>query len=170
MTAPRATVSSGCCEMSGSREKISATSRRTRGMRVLPPTRTTALRSAGFSFASLSAMRQWPRVRSMMRRATCSNSARVTVLTKLSAPRRKGICTATSSCDESACLASMAASCSRARASGLHSPPACAANQPARARSMSSPPSAVSPCVASTWKMPSFISRMEMSNVPPPRS
>src|SRR5256885_2220416 len=37
-------------------------------------------------------------------------------------------------------------------------------------RSMSSPPRCVSPLVASTWNTPSSTRRMEMSNVPPPKS
>ena len=37
-------------------------------------------------------------------------------------------------------------------------------------RSMSSPPRCVSPLVASTWNTPSSTFRIEMSNVPPPRS
>jgi len=39
-----------------------------------------------------------------------------------------------------------------------------------RRRSISSPPRCVSPLVASTWKTPSSTRRIEMSNVPPPRS
>ena len=39
-----------------------------------------------------------------------------------------------------------------------------------RSRSMSSPPRCVSPLVDRTWKTPSSTRRMEMSNVPPPKS
>ena len=47
------------CEVSGSLPKISATSARTSGIRVAPPTRITASNSPGASFASAKARRQW---------------------------------------------------------------------------------------------------------------
>ena len=77
IVAPSAIASSGCCEMSGSREKSSATARRTAGIRVLPPTSTTAFRSSGFSAASAIACLQCRSVRPIHGAASFSKSSRV---------------------------------------------------------------------------------------------
>ena len=90
IVAPRAIASSGCCETSGSREKSSATARRTAGIRVLPPTTTTALRSSGLSAASASAWRQSRKVLPIHGAASFSNSTRVIGSSTLRLPSKNG--------------------------------------------------------------------------------
>ena len=81
------TTSSGLIEHSGSRPNIFATSRRTIGIRVEPPTSTTASICAGLSFASLSASRHRSSVRSTNGFASCSSCARVSFSRRLRSGR-----------------------------------------------------------------------------------
>jgi hypothetical protein len=74
--APSATTSSGGRLVSGSRPKKDDTRWRTVGMRVLPPTRITAVRSVGRSPASLSASEQTSKVREMKGAERRSSSVR----------------------------------------------------------------------------------------------
>src|SRR5438876_1010164 len=75
--APRATTSSGFNSVCGTRPNSSCTRRRTRGIRVEPPTITTSSIFAGFKTASCKAWRQGRSVRSMMRSMSLLNSSRV---------------------------------------------------------------------------------------------
>ena len=75
--APSATTSSGFSSLCGVRPNSSATSRRTSGMRVEPPTSTTSSICDGSSPASASAWRHGSSVRSTIGRISASNSARV---------------------------------------------------------------------------------------------
>ncbi len=74
--APSATTSSGGRLVSGSRPKNDDTRWRTEGMRVLPPTRITAVRSVGRSPASLSASEHTSKVRETKGAESRSSSVR----------------------------------------------------------------------------------------------
>ena len=75
--APFATASSGFCVVLGVLPNISATSARTTGIRVEPPTSTTSCNSSARRPASASARKQRIRVRSRIGRASFSSSSRV---------------------------------------------------------------------------------------------
>ena len=111
---------------------------------------------------------QCVRVRSMIGRASRSNSARVSVHEKLRPSVTNGSSMLAVSFDDSVCFAAMAAS--RRRGVMDASAEIRAARSPTMAASISSPPRRVLPFVASTWNTPALSSRIEMSNVPPPRS
>ena len=136
--------------------------------------------SAGVRPASFSALRQGRTVRSMRSSTSDSNLARVKVSVRCLGPFWSAVMNGRliSACvDElSSRLACSAASFRRCSAIGslLRSMPSFFRNVSTRWSmtfwSKSSPPRWVSPLVAFTSKTPSPISRIEMSNVPPPRS
>src|SRR6267378_3026257 len=88
--APSATTSSGFNSVCGFRSKNSWTMRRTSGVRVVPPTRTTSSTSAGLSWASARACLRGPIVRSTMGRISASNSPRVNASVRQGEPKRGG--------------------------------------------------------------------------------
>ncbi len=181
MAAPTATTSSGLTVMFGS---LPAVSRRTRactaGMRVAPPTRITSSRSRSESFASDIACRSGPMHRSSRSAVTCSNCERVTVVSRCFGPPASAVTNGRFTCvcvtEESSIFAFSPASNSRCSACGSlrRSMPLLFVNSSAsrstRRRSQSLPPRWVSPAVARTSTMPSPTSRIDTSNVPPPRS
>ena len=136
--------------------------------------------SAGLRFASARALRTGSSVR-LMRSATRSSSlARVRVITRCLGPaasaEMKGRLTSVLVVLDSSIFAFSAASLSRCSAmrSFERSTPWSFLNS-SLSHSMtrwskSSPPRCVSPLVERTSKTPSDSSRIEMSNVPPPRS
>jgi acetyl-CoA C-acetyltransferase len=82
IAAPIATTSSGLTPVCGSLPKNSFTISRTRGIRVIPPTRTTSAMSFASTPASLSAFLQGSIVRLMRSSTNRSRSARVIVSTR----------------------------------------------------------------------------------------
>ena len=170
MAAPSATTWSGSRLIRGSLPNRSATMRRTMGMRVAPPTMTTPLTSSAARLASRSARRALDSVRATSGRARASKCSRVSASDSVRPPD--------SVAASSACCASVRASrawraaTSKARwSSGRRSESLRSFTAHATmAASKSSPPSAVSPPVAMTSNTPLDRRRMEMSNVPPPRS
>ena len=180
MAAPTATTSSGLTPLDGALPKNFSTICCTAGIRVEPPTRITSLMSLVFRPASWRALRQGSMVLWIRSSHSCSNMARDNVFTRcLGMP---------SSCViygrlisvlvelESSILAFSAASLRRCRAMGSlrrSMPFSCwnsSASQVMMRWSKSSPPRWVSPLVAFTSNTPSPSSRIEISNVPPPRS
>ncbi len=180
MAAPAATTSSGLTLLLGSRRKNSATRVCTSGMRVCPPTSSTSSMSETSSSASSSTCRHGSRVRSISRLVSSSSFRRLSVAVKCSGcpllAAMNGRLISVSNDQLSSCLAFSAASLSRCvasfsdRRSMPFSARNCSAHQLTMVLSKSSPPKKVSPAVASTSNTPSRSSRMEMSNVPPPRS
>jgi hypothetical protein len=182
MAAPTATTSSGLTPLCGSLPNSDLTICCTFGMRVMPPTRTTSLMSAALRPASLMACWQGPLVRSIRSSTRLSSLARVSFMVRCSGDwvcgfmemngRLISVCCE----DDSSILAFSDASFRRCRASlsplrsiwfsFLNS----LARYSTRRMSKSSPPRNVSPLVDLTSNTPSPISRMEISNVPPPRS
>jgi hypothetical protein len=176
IAAPTATTSSGFSSACGGRRNSSSTDRRTSGMRVDPPTSTASSICDGSTPASASASRHGSSVRSTTGRTIRSNSRRESRRSKSGAADAGTAGSATrmtvSSRSDRSHFAwitarrtawSLAGSIGDARSA---SPSTSATSN----WSMSSPPSWVSPLVASTWKTPSSTRRMEMSNVPPPKS
>ena len=158
--------------------KISRAISTTLGMRVEPPTR---MISSGFSiFASRRQLRQGSTARRTVSSQSCSSLARVSVAVRCFGPvasiEMNGRLISVEFCEESSHLAFSAASLRRCRAivSFDRSMPFSLRNSSTShwitRRSKSSPPRCVSPLVALTSKTPSPISRIEMSNVPPPKS
>ena len=170
IAAPSATTSSGLRLMSGGWPKNSATARRTRGMRVAPPTRTTPFTSEGASFASRSARRTGCIV---FCTSCCVMSPNVSIVSERlsSSPVDSRPTIGAAPCPVSISLASRAFTSSRRASEGDSGGSLAASSAQQKTRwSKSSPPSAESPLVASTSKTPRERRRMEMSNVPPPRS
>ena len=180
IAAPTATTSSGLTPLWGSFPKISLTFCWTRGMRVIPPTRMTSSICAGVRLASFRAVRQGPSTLSTRSSTSASSFARVSLMFICLGPPAsavmKGRLTSVSMAVDSSILAFSAASLRRCRAilSLRMSMPWSFLNSVARNSmsrwSKSSPPRWVSPLVDLTSKTPSPSSRIEMSNVPPPRS
>ena len=184
IAAPMATTSSGLTPTCGSLPKKSFTFSRTSGMRVMPPTRTTSSMSFASSPASLSAFLHGSMVRATRSATSFSRSERLIVSTRWSgveAPPSmravmNGWLTSVVWAEHNSILAFSAASLSRCSASRSvrRSMPSFALNLSARKltilASKSSPPRKVSPLVDFTSNTPSPISRIETSNVPPPRS
>ena len=167
--APSATTSSGLSSLCGARPKRSPTSRRTSGTRVEPPTRTTSSICGASRPASASAWRQGPSVRSTIGRISASNSgARDELAVRAAREDRRGF--RRRRCSDSSHFASMTALRTACTASGPARRRDRRARRASSSRSMSSPPRCVSPLVASTWNTPSSTRRIEMSNVPPPKS
>ncbi len=180
MAAPTATTSSGFTPLLGSRPKNLFTVSSTRGMRVWPPTRITSPTCSAVTLASSRAWRQGPTVLSTSSPTSCSSLERESVMLRCLGPEASAVMNGrlTSVCItvESSTLAFSAPSLRRCRAmrslrrsipwSRLNS----SMSQSMTRWSKSSPPRWVSPAVDLTWKVPSPISRMEMSKVPPPRS
>ena len=160
----------GRCRRAAPCSKSSATYARTQGTRVAPPTRMTPSSSAGLRPASLSARRHATPVR--------SSSGRDERLEARARDRDCASCAGHLGVDRVV---------RRERVLGLARLVEHEAHELRRlprlveaelreelvrrcARSMSSPPSALSPPVDLTWKTPSSSRRIVTSNVPPPRS
>mmetsp|Transcript_34540 Transcript_34540/g.88474 ORF Transcript_34540/g.88474 Transcript_34540/m.88474 type:complete len:222 (-) Transcript_34540:100-765(-) len=180
MAAPMATTSSGLTPLEGSRLKSSLTTSTTRGMRVMPPTSSTSLMSEVCRDASLRALTQGLLVRSIRPSTSLLSSPRVILVFMCLGPEasavRKGRLTSVAGDEESSHFAFSAASRRRwmTSLSLLTSRPESFLKTSMRwlrmAWSKSSPPRCVSPLVDLTSKTPEFISRMDTSKVPPPRS
>mmetsp|Transcript_25190 Transcript_25190/g.64866 ORF Transcript_25190/g.64866 Transcript_25190/m.64866 type:complete len:279 (+) Transcript_25190:142-978(+) len=178
--APRATTSSGLTVALGALPVMLLTTSTTAGIRVEPPTRMISLRSFRVRSASFSAFWTGTLQRSRRSEHICSNCVRVIVVSMCLGPvsvavikgRDKLVCVA----DDSSILAFSAASVRRCSAwrSFSRSMPSSFLNWFARKSTMrlskSSPPRWVSPLVDRTSNTPSPTSRMDTSNVPPPRS
>ena len=146
----------------------------------MPPTRITSFISLEVHPASLSALRHGSTHLFTRSSTRDSNLARVILMLKCLGPEAsavmKGKFTSVSELDDNSCLAFSAASLRRCSAilSSRRSIPLSFLNSSAKnvisLLSKSSPPRKVSPFVALTSNTPSPISRMEISNVPPPRS
>ena len=161
--APSATTSSGFSSVWGTRPKSSCTRSRTSGIRVEPPTITTSSISMGLKPASCKACRHGLRVRSMMGAINLLNSARVT-------SRRYFSSSTTISADSDAVRSSFAFVAAFRIAGIADFPSTSLRTRRISSSSISSPPRWVSPLVDRTSKMPSLSFRIEMSNVPPPKS
>src|SRR5882724_434918 len=180
MAAPTATTSSGFTPLCASLPKSCLTCSWTFGMRVCPPTRTTSSMSAAVTPASFIAWRHGPTVRSMRSATSDSSLARVSVITRCLGPVwsavMNGRLISVWRVELSSIFAFSAASfkrCSAMRSRRRSTPLSflnSSAIQSITRWSKSSPPRCVSPLVALTSKTPWPISRIEMSNVPPPRS
>ncbi len=180
IAAPMATTSSGFTPLWGSFPKSFLTVSWTFGIRVEPPTRITSSMSSALTPASSIACLHGATVRSIRSSTSCSNLARVRVRFRCLGPdwsavmngRLMSVCWV----EESSIFAFSAASLIRCSAIGsfFRSTPSCFLYswviQSITRWSKSSPPRWVSPLVAFTSNTPSPISRIEMSNVPPPRS
>ena len=181
IAAPMATTSSGFTPLFGSfPAKRSLTISCTFGMRDIPPTRRTSLISLAETPASLRHDRHGSFVLS---RSGCTSSwscERVMDIAMCFGPDASAVMNgrliSVLFADESSIFAFSAASRRRCTASlSLFRSIPCSflkfdVNMSRSAVSKSSPPRNVSPLVAFTSKTPPEISRMETSNVPPPRS
>ena len=180
MAAPMATTSSGFSPLFGGCKNISSTFFCTRGILVMPPTRTTSSISSASSPASARAM--WQGIVSLSIRLPTIFSIWSLLIfflrcfgPELSAAMN-GRWISVSKTDDNSHFAFSDASLSRWSAilSWVKSTPCSFKNSPTRKSiafwSKSSPPKKVSPFVALTSKTPSFSSRIDISNVPPPRS
>ena len=180
MAAPTATTSSGLTPCMGSLPKMDLTFSTTAGIRVMPPTMTISSISLVVSFASLRAFSTGLARRSRRSETSSSSLARVSVYSKCFGPSasadKKGRLMSVEVDELSSFLAFSASSLTRcmAAASFLISIPDSFLNSSTRkltiTLSKSSPPRWVSPLVDITSKTPSPSSRIETSNVPPPRS
>ena len=164
----------------GSFPKISFTFSCTFGTRVIPPTSITSLISEADRPASFIAILHGSTVRSTRSDTRVSNFARVNLMFRCLGPEASAVINGrlmfVSMVVESSIFAFSASSLNLCRAilsfrrsipwSLLNS----SASQVTIRISKSSPPRKVSPLVDFTSKTPSPISRMETSNVPPPRS
>ncbi len=178
IAAPMATTSSGLTPLCGSLPKISFAFSCRSGMRVWPPTSTTS--STVESPASFRHLRHGSSVRFTRSEASASSLARVSVICRCFGPVASAVMNGRLMsyvvAVERAHFAFSASSFRRCNAmtSLPRSMPCCALKSAIihfmTAWSMSSPPKWVSPFVAFTSKTPSPISRMEISNVPPPKS
>ncbi len=151
-------------------------------MRVCPPTSTTSLILLVSTPASVMHWRHGPTERWMISSTIASSFPLVSFLTRCFGPPAsaviKGRLISVSSVVESSILARSAASLRRCNAISLpllpRSSPSSFLNsstsQSTMRWSISSPPRCVSPLVAFTSMTPSPTSRMEISNVPPPKS
>jgi hypothetical protein len=180
IAAPTATTSSGFTLLFGSLPKSSFTFCWTSGMRVEPPTRTTSSMSAGRRPASASALRQGSSDRSTRSATSCSNLERESFRFRCFGPDWSAVTygrfTSVLCAEESSIFAFSAASRRRCTAIGsrVRSTPwsflNSATSQSITRWSRLSPPRWVSPFVAFTSTTFSPTSRIEMSNVPPPKS
>ena len=180
IAAPIATTSSGFTPLCGSLPNRALTVSWTLGTLVDPPTRMTSSISAAVSPASLRAFWQGIFVLSMRSSISCSKAALVRVICRCFGPvasaEMNGRLISVDVELESSILAFSAASFSlwRAILSVERSIPVSFLKE-LTIHSMIlwsklSPPRCVSPFVDLTSKTPSPSSRMEISNVPPPRS
>ncbi len=180
IAAPMATTSSGFTPLCGSFPKKRRTVSITRGILVWPPTRMTSSTWAAVMPASFKACSHGPSVFSTRSPTSCSSFARVSVKFRCFGPEASAVMNGRliSRCMsvESSIFARSASSFRRwsAMRSCFRSMP-CSRLNSSTSQSMmrwskSSPPRWVSPAVALTWNVPSPISRIEMSKVPPPRS
>ena len=180
IAAPMATTSSGFTPLWGSLPKISFTFSCTLGIRLIPPTRITSSMSEALSPASFSANSQGPTVRSTRSSTSASYLARLSLMLRCFGPEASAVINgrliSVSVVVESSIFAFSPSSFRRWRAilSVRRSMPCSLLNSSASQLtiriSKSSPPRNVSPLVDFTSNTPSPISRMETSNVPPPRS
>mmetsp|Transcript_14331 Transcript_14331/g.38371 ORF Transcript_14331/g.38371 Transcript_14331/m.38371 type:complete len:527 (-) Transcript_14331:71-1651(-) len=180
MAAPSATTSSGLTPRFGVLPKNLVTVSWTMGTRVMPPTSRISLRSFEAIPASFRHFFMGSSVRATSGSTMDSNLARESTRFMCLGPDAsavmKGRLTSVLTADESSHFARSAASRRRwsASLSFERSMPSDFLNSSMRnlrmAPSKSSPPRWVSPLVAFTSKTPPEISRMETSNVPPPRS
>jgi hypothetical protein len=180
MAAPTATTSSGFTPLWGSLPKSCLASSWTFGIRVWPPTRIASSMSAAVTSASFIACLQGSTVRSMRSATSASSFARVRVMTRCLGPVAsavtKGRLISVWTVELSSIFAFSPASFRRwsAMRSFRRSMPCSFLNSSAIQSitrwSKSSPPRWVSPLVDFTSKTPCPSSRIEMSNVPPPRS
>jgi len=150
-------------------------------MRIEPPTKITSFISEAFSFASANAFLQGPRVFSTRNEVSWSNLARVSVKSKCFGPLASAVMNGRFifvlvAADKSI-FAFSAASFKRCKAilSFFKSMPGLSLRNSSFIQSITtssklSPPSIVSPLVASTSNELSKISKMEISKVPPPKS
>ncbi len=170
MAAPNATTLSGSRLVSGSWPKKSATAWRTCGMRVAPPTMTTPLISATDSPASRKALRVGESVLAI-RCWVSSVSVSLFKVMSTRSPDFSRLVIRASAWSVSHSLASRDLVRSWRVSSALMGDSlAFSSIQQNIRRSKSSPPSAESPLVAKTSNTPLLNLRMEISNVPPPRS
>ncbi len=149
-------------------------------MRVWPPTRTTSSICDGCSFASARHLRVGSIERSTRSSTIASSFARVSLIDRCFGPVwsavRNGRLISVSIMEESSIFAFSAASlrrCSTILSFDTSMPVSflnSAISQSMTFWSMLSPPRCVSPFVASTSTTFSPTSRIEMSNVPPPKS
>ena len=180
IAAPAATTSSGFTPRCGSLPKKFLTVSMIFGIRVIPPTKITSSMSPALSPASFKAAWHGAIVRLTRSSTKDSNLARVSFTFKCFGPEASAVMNGkfTSVCmeDDNSIFAFSAASFKRCKAivSLRRSIPASFLNSSARYSiirlSKSSPPRNVSPLVDLTSKTPSPISRIETSNVPPPKS
>ena len=180
IAAPTATTSSGLTPFDGALPKNFSTMACTAGIRVEPPTRMTSsmsevLKPASFKDWRHGSIQAWIRLS-----ASCSNFARVSVLTKCFGTPFTGMIygrlISVLVVLDNSILAFSAASFKRCKAIGSlrRSTPSSrrnsSANQSMITWSKSSPPKWVSPFVDFTSNTPSPNSKIEISNVPPPKS
>mmetsp|Transcript_47901 Transcript_47901/g.125406 ORF Transcript_47901/g.125406 Transcript_47901/m.125406 type:complete len:360 (-) Transcript_47901:653-1732(-) len=180
MAAPRATTSSGLTPLNGSLPKKPLTVDCTLGMRDMPPTRITSFTSLVETAASRRHDLHGSMVRSTRLPVSSSSLARVSFTFRCFGPVwsavMNGRLISVAPVDESSVFAFSAASRRRCTASvSLERSIDCSflnssLSQLSSTISKSSPPSSVSPLVAFTSKTPPEISRIDTSNVPPPRS
>mmetsp|Transcript_12981 Transcript_12981/g.23786 ORF Transcript_12981/g.23786 Transcript_12981/m.23786 type:complete len:401 (+) Transcript_12981:247-1449(+) len=180
MAAPMATTSSGLTPLLGFLPKNFSTVSWTLGILLMPPTRMISCISDLDMSASLRQFLQGSMVRVIRGSTRDSNWARVILLFMCLGPVAsavmKGRLTSVWARPSSSLLAFSAAS--RKRCMARLSPPRSIPwsdlkslrRWARRTSSKSSPPSMVSPLVDLTSKTPPEISRMETSNVPPPKS
>ncbi|MNS91095.1 hypothetical protein D3C72_1251710 [compost metagenome] len=180
MAAPTATTSSGFTPLSGSLPKIAFTFSTTAGIRVIPPTSTISSTSLALRPASLSAFSTGSARRSTRSATNSSSFERVNLYSKCFGPSasavRNGRFISISDVLESSFFAFSASSLRRciAALSLFRSIPSVCLKTSRKwftiRLSKSSPPRCVSPLVDFTSNTPSPSSRIETSNVPPPRS
>ena len=180
IAAPIATTSSGFTPLYGSRPNVFFTSSCTIGIRDIPPTRITSWISDAFSPESFRHTSHGFTVRFTSPSTSPSSFDRVSVSCRWSGPlsfadtygRFTSVCIA----DDSSIFAFSAASRTRCSAilSFARSTPSdflkFSTSEFVIATSKSSPPRNVSPFVAFTSNTPPDTSRIDTSNVPPPRS
>ena len=176
--APTATTSSGFTSIKGSRPKNSRTNLRTSGIRVEPPTRITPSSWSGVIPASSNARSHGPAQRFTTGNAIFSKSCFVS---ENDNGRTRPLSSTTPSMTPSTSTTSLSVSASFARraicsaccvCAGVADckMPAASSRRRASGQSKSSPPSAVSPAVASTRNKPRSNVSTLTSKVPPPRS
>ncbi len=180
MAAPTATTSSGFTPLWGSLLKSSFTFCCTMGILVIPPTRITSSISEAEIPASFKAVLQGCTVRSIRSSTRLSSFDLVSLILRCLGPEAsaviKGRLMVVSMVVESSIFAFSPSSLRRCKAilSWRRSIPWSRLNSSASQFTMriskSSPPRKVSPLVDFTSNTPSPISRIDISNVPPPRS
>ena len=179
IAAPIETASSGWTSWLGFLPNNFLTNSWTAGIRIDPPIRITWAISFAVNLASLKALRTGSSVLSNKCFVKSWNLALVKVVSNEIGPLddipMNGNEIVVSSCEDNAIFASSAASLKRCKAIlSLKSTPCwiliCALIQSAITLSQSSPPRWLSPAVEITSYVPSPISRIDTSNVPPPKS